>query len=135
MTEKRMNRALAQAERGVTLIEIMIVLTIMAIVMGFIVGPKVLNSWKDAKIKLAKMAAKDYVGAYTQWSLSSEENCPASLDDLNKYRGSKEGKDPWGSRFVMRCGQNGPDGQDFGVISPGPDRREGTEDDIRSWDQ
>lgn len=127
-------RAARDAERGFSLIEIMLVLAIIALVMGFLVGPKVYNSWKEARIKLAKMMAKDYVGAYTQWSLSAEDNCPQSLDELNKYRSKREDKDPWGNKFTMRCGSNGPEGQDFGVVSPGPDKKDGTEDDIKSWE-
>jgi general secretion pathway protein G len=40
--------------------------------------------------------------------------------------------DPWGSPVAIRCpGQHDPDGVD--VLSNGPDKKEGTDDDIGSW--
>jgi hypothetical protein len=42
-------------------------------------------------------------------------------------------KDPWGKDFVIHCpGTNDTDGAD--VISFGPDKQEGTPDDIKSWE-
>ena len=45
----------------------------------------------------------------------------------------KHPKDPWGQELVFTCpGNNNPDGAD--VVSRGPDKREGTEDDVRNWE-
>jgi len=42
-------------------------------------------------------------------------------------------KDPWGKDFVLRCpGTNDTDGAD--IVSTGPDKAEGTGDDIKSWE-
>ncbi len=116
-----------------TLIEIMIVLAILGMVMGFL-GPKVFAYFKEARVKVAKLMVKDYMNAYTQWSVTAEESCPGSLEELRKYRNKKDDKDPWGSTFLMKCGQGGADGAEFVVVSPGPDKKEGTQDDVKSED-
>ena len=133
-TEKR-DRAAGRYELGMTLLEIMIVLAILALVMGFLIGPKVWRMFSESKIDIAKLQAKDYQQAYQVWALKSSETCPASLKDLQNYRNKKGDKDPWGQEWVMKCGDQAPEGVDFGVVSVGPDKKDGTEDDIKSWDQ
>lgn len=142
MTESRaravreLSRAARLEQAGMTLIEIMIVLAILALIMGFLVGPRVMTSFKEARIKSAKMEVKDLAyNAYARWQADHEdETCPSSLEDLKKYTNKAKFKDPWGSKYVMRCGDNAPEGVEFGVSSPGPDKKEGTDDDVRSWD-
>jgi len=116
---------------GVTLIEIMIVLAIIGLIMGVLVGPKVMTAWKDAKVKTAWLSVRDYSQAYTRWHVDNEAECPASLEDLGRYIDKQDAKDPWGTHLVMRCAP----GTSFGVASWGPDKIEGTEDDIHSWDE
>ena len=130
-------KAVRDGERGMTLIEIMIVLAIIALVMGLLVGPKVLQGLKSAKRKTAWMMEQEYVGAYTRWSAdNSEDNCPAQLDDLLKYTNKKDTKDPWGSKYEMKCGESAPEeAKGFGVTSPGEDKKAGSADDIKSWDK
>lgn len=136
-TTKVETRARAlRAEAGMTLIEIMIVLAILALIMGFLVGPRVMSAFGQAKEKTAKMEVKDLAyNAFPRWQADHEDAaCPASLDDLKKYTNKAKLKDPWGSAYEMRCGDGAPEGQDFGVLSPGKDKRPGTDDDVRSWD-
>ena len=67
--------------------------------------------------------------------IDSNNSCPKSLDDLvaQKYVAKASAKDPWGKDFVLRCpGQQDTDGAD--VISAGPDKADGTADDIKSWE-
>jgi general secretion pathway protein G len=118
---------------GVTLIEIMIVLAIIALIMGFLVGPKVIKGFAEAKKRTAWMMAKEYESAYAHWLEVNEEECPTSVEDLSRWVNKKDTKDPWGSAFVVKCGASAPDGEIFGVLSLGPDKQEGTEDDIASW--
>ena len=128
-------QAAARAEAGMTLIEIMIVLAIIALVMGLLVGPKVLQGIRSAKRKTAWMMTKEYEGAFTRWSADNEEGCPAQLDDLLKYTNKKDTKDPWGSKYAMKCGEGAPEGTEFGVYSAGADKKDGTADDIKSWEK
>jgi general secretion pathway protein G len=130
--KKRRNRI--AAARGVTLIEIMIVLAIIGLIMGVLVGPKVMRSFSEARIKTAFITLKEYEGAYTRWVADNDGECPEKLEDLLKYTNKKDLKDPWGMVFVMKCGEGVPTETHFGVISFGPDKKEGTDDDIHSWD-
>jgi len=123
------------AQSGMTLIEIMIVLAIIAVVMGFLVGPRVIRMFSDSKSKTAMLRAQQFVEAHTEWSMNSDDTCPSSLDDLLKYMNSKELKDPWGSPYVMVCGEEAPENVPFGVMSKGEDKKDGTEDDVKSWEQ
>src|SRR5262245_23646102 len=117
--KKTRNRLLAQ--RGVTLIEIMIVLAIIGLIMGVLVGPKVMNAFKESRVKTAFLMLKEYEGAYTRWVADNEGDCPDKLDDLLRYTNKKDLKDPWGQAFVMKCGEGVPTDSKFGVISLGPD--------------
>ncbi len=132
--KKTRKRIRGVAQRGVTLIEIMIVLAIIGLIMGVLVGPKVMNAFKESRVKTAFLMLKEYEGAYTRWVADNEGDCPEKLEDLLKYTNKKDLKDPWGQSFVMKCGEGVPTDSHFGVISLGPDKREGTDDDIHSWD-
>lgn len=128
-----------RAQRGMTLLEIMIVLAIIALVMGFLVGPRVLESFKEAKTDTARAILKQFAyEAYPRWSAANPSTgCPSNLDELLKYMNKQDVKDPWGNQLVMYCGDNLPEGikGGFGVASNGPDGKPNTEDDIKSWDQ
>ncbi len=133
----RRTRQATRLRRGMTLLEIMIVLAILALVMGLLVGPKVMALFADSKVKIANMAVHKYADeAFVQWSMQhSDKGCPDQLSDLNEYMNSKDVKDPWGHPYKMMCGQTLPPGaQHIAVMSDGEDGKEGTDDDIKSWD-
>lgn len=123
-------------QAGMTLLEIMIVLTIIALVMGVLLGPRVFKALSGGTEDVARMTVNDYsTTAYGLWARSSGAACPKSLADLNEYSNKKDTKDPWGSEYVMYCGSNMPPGAKmFAVSSNGPDRQQGTADDIKSWE-
>lgn len=135
---RRAGRAAHRGQRGMTLLEIMIVLAILALVMGFLVGPKVLSSFQESKSKIAGMMVQQFANqAYPQWvSNNLGEQCPKDLSALSKYMNKKDTKDPWGNEFVMLCGERAPEGATggFAVMSLGEDGKEGTSDDIKSWE-
>jgi general secretion pathway protein G len=137
MERKIVNQQARNTARGMTLIEIMIVLAIIALVMGLLVGPKVLQGLKSSQRKVAWLMTQEYVGAYTRWAAdNSEQDCPAQLEDLLKYTNKKDTKDPWGSKYIMKCGESAPEeASGFGVISMGKDKKDGTSDDIKSWEK
>jgi general secretion pathway protein G len=127
-------RAARVAEAGFTLIEIMIVLAIIALIAGG-VGTAVFSQYKKAQVKIARqrvMAVKNGVSQY----MIDNNGCPKGIDDLiaQKYLDRGNAKDPWGKDFTFRCpGTNDPDNAD--ISSAGPDKQDGTPDDIRSWEQ
>jgi general secretion pathway protein G len=121
-------------QAGLTLLEIMIVLAIIGLIMGVLVGPKVMRSFGEAKIKTTFLMLKEYDGAYTRWVADNEGDCPENLEALLKYTNKKDTKDAWGQQFKMVCGDTAPTESKFGVVSHGPDKKEGSEDDLHSWD-
>lgn len=133
----RSSRKSARSQLGMTLLEIMIVLAIIAVVMGLLIGPKVMAAFSSSKSKTTKLDITQIAGeAYGLWSSDNEEACPSSLADLEKYRNTKKTKDAWGSELIMLCGDEAPEGAPLGfaVISKGADKKQGTEDDIKSWE-
>ena len=116
-----------------TLLEIMIVLAILALVMGLLVGPKILAYFREARRKTAHMAVKMYADQdYTRWAMTHHEPCPGSIVEL---AGTSDVQDPWGSDYRMYCGATAPaPAIAFGAASLGEDQRESTRDDIRSWE-
>jgi len=124
------------AQRGMTLLEIMIVLAILALVMGLVVGPRVMKMFGESKENIAALAVKKYAyEAFPSWSQSHpDKGCPEKLEDLNEYTNAKDTKDPWGGQYKMYCGSSLPAGaKGLAVSSPGEDGKEGTADDIKSW--
>lgn len=85
----------------------------------------------------AQTAVKKYAyEAYGEWSqVHPAKQCPDRLEELNEYMDRKDAVDPWGRPYVMYCGSSLPAGARGGiaVLSMGPDGKEGTDDDIRSW--
>jgi general secretion pathway protein G len=134
---KNVNRVIRNSQRGMTLLEIMIVLAILALVMGLVVGPRVMKMFGESKVDIAKATVKKYAfEAYPSWAQSHPDKaCPDKLEDLNEYMNNKDIKDPWGGQFKMQCGANLPPGaKGIGISSAGEDQKEGTGDDIHSWD-
>lgn len=132
----RIARKARNAQRGMTLLEIMIVLAILALVMGLVVGPRVMKMFGESKGDVAAATVKKYAyEAYPSWSAAHpDKGCPDKLEDLNEYMNNKDIKDPWGGTYKMLCGQNLPAGaKGLAVSSPGEDGKEGTADDIKSW--
>ncbi|MEM9489983.1 MAG: type II secretion system protein GspG [Myxococcota bacterium] len=139
LAERRSASNLAKAavtQAGVTLLEIMIVLAIIALVMGVLVGPTLLETFGESQAEVAKLQIGQLADqAYVRWAMKNQgKRCPDSLDELTKYTNKKDIKDPWGADYIMHCGDNAPPDKKFGVSSYGEDGKENTDDDIKSWD-
>jgi prepilin-type N-terminal cleavage/methylation domain-containing protein len=134
---KKTTNLIARGQRGMTLLEIMIVLAILALVMGLVVGPRVMRMFSKSKDDIAQLTVKKYAyEAFGEWAQAHpDKQCPDKLEDLSQYMDSKDTKDPWGNPYKMFCGQNLPAGAKNGlaVMSSGPDGKDGTEDDVKSW--
>jgi general secretion pathway protein G len=120
-------------QAGFTLLEIMIVLAIIAMLAGG-VGVAVFKQFQRAKISTGKLRVKAARDAVTQYMIETP-SCPHSIEELvqGKYLDKGNAKDPWGSNLTLKCpGAFDTDGAD--VSSPGPDKQDGTTDDIKSWE-
>lgn len=118
---------------GFTMLEIMIVIAIIAAI-GAGVGVAVFTQFKRAQVKIAKQRVKEVLQGVTTFMIDNN-NCPKGMDELvaQKYLSKGAAKDPWGKDFTLKCpGQQDPDSAD--ISSAGPDKQDGTQDDIRSWD-
>lgn len=136
MTPVHSLRSRAGRQAGMTLLEIMIVLAIIALVMGFLLGPMVMSALGKSKVKTAHAIAKKFAfEAYPQWSNDNMgKSCPDSLAALTKYSNSQDTKDPWGNEYVMLCGDSATAEVKggFGVMSKGANANDPA-DDIKSW--
>lgn len=123
-------RAGVDAERGMTLLEILIVLALIALITSAI-GVMVIHRYRDGQIDAAHLQVKKVSNDIQQFMIT-RDRCP-TMDDLVAARFvPAPPRDPWGSVISVRCpGQHAPEGVD--VLSYGPDKAEGTEDDVRSW--
>jgi general secretion pathway protein G len=119
------------AQRGMTLIEIMVVVAIISLVLGGI-GIMAINRFKDAQVETAHSEVLKIRGAVDQYRVSKRGKCPKTLQDL-KQAGyiDKAAKDPWGVEYTFKCPG---DKDEVDVISAGPDSEMGTADDIASYD-
>lgn len=122
-------RRLARAvQRGVTLVEVLIVVAIIAMVAGG-VAVFALPKYKEAQITTAKTGARVIRNAVQQWQLSNNEygSCP-TVSQLVADRQLDAGQntdDPWGMPFVITCSDD-----NVAVGSYGPDKKAGSKDDI-----
>jgi general secretion pathway protein G len=126
---KRTVRAMSRAAaRGVTLVEVLIVVSIMAVISG---GAVVLAFplYNEAKIKTAVISAKEIKKAAQLYQEMDATNdaCPTIQDLVTARRvDAKTADDPWNKPFRITCAEG-----DIRVLSSGKDRKEGTPDDIR----
>ncbi len=126
-----------KSEEGMTLIEIMIVVTIIAI-LGALVVPRFLDMPQKARVSAAKQQIKNFeMGlqkySFEKGSFPSTEDGLAALIQVRIIK--KIPKDPWGNEYQYRSpGEVDPD---YEIWSFGADGKEGGEDydaDIKSWE-
>ena len=100
---------------------------IMALIAGgvsFMILPK----YRETQVKAATTNAANIRQVATQYmALKSEGECPTvqSLIAEKELDATGDTEDPWGNPFTIIC-----DADDVTVTSPGPDKKDNTEDDI-----
>ena len=128
-----------ELQRGMTLIEIMVVVVIISLVAGF-VGVEVFGRLKEAEIRSAGVQIKTLGDALDQYRLDHRKY-PSTGEGLQAIVAPKGGREPY-----MKEIPSDPWGQDYVYISPGthnsgtydlmsygPDREQGGGDDIGNW--
>ena len=132
--DRRGATPLRPGEGGYTLTEIMIALAIVSLMLGGAAVAAFGQLEKARKKETINMMRKVKDGVL-QWRMDATgEQCPGSLADLVTTKVlTKEPKDGWGRPFVMKCpGEHDTDGVD--LYSFGKDGKEGTPDDLKSWE-
>lgn len=129
-----------------TLIELLLVLVILG-VLAAIVVPKFSGRTEQAKITAAKTQIATFGTALDAFEIDNgyypkgkdglEELMTQPRDTENwkgpYLKGTEVPLDPWGTPYVYECpGKQNPSGYD--LMSFGPDRREGGDDDITNWE-
>jgi general secretion pathway protein G len=138
---KSKSQKLARAAgRGMTLIEIMVVLVIIGLIASA-VAVNVIGRQKEAEIKKATTDVQNIANQGVDAFRVMRGRYPSTEEGLrilvqegflkaNQSDGSL--KDPWRQEYVyLYPGQKNPDG--FDVKSNGPDGQPGTEDDIVNY--
>jgi len=129
MDEKRWRRPRART-RGVTLVEVLIVVAIMATIAGavtLVAFPEL----RKARVRTAAMGAaavREAAQIYKEVDLVEDAPACPSVQDLVAARKLAPGKtaDPWGTNYRVLC-----EDQDVHGASNGRDHRPGTADDVR----
>jgi general secretion pathway protein G len=137
--------------RGFTILELLIVIGIL-LAIGSLVLVNVLGASEKADLKLARAQLQAFENALEtfrvemkRWPTDDEglavlwsKEAVSSDEEKSKYGGPylKEPKpnDTWGSAWIFRAPSTIIEGANFDIISIGPDKQEGTEDDITNHD-
>ena len=115
-------------ERGVTLVEVLIVVAIISMVAGG-VAVFALPRFREAQKTSAKTGALVIRTAVQNWQAGNNEvSCPtvSQLVQERHLDPAANTNDPWGSPYQLTCSED-----DVFVTSAGPDKKKGSKDDIR----
>ena len=139
------------ARRGFTILELLIVIGIL-LAIGSLVLVNVLGAIEKADVQLTRVQLDTFEDALDRFRVEmkrfpSEEEGLAVLwskdaiandDDKAKYGEpylkEPKPKDTWGSEWIYRAPSTIIEGANYDIVSIGPDKQEGTEDDITNHD-
>jgi general secretion pathway protein G len=131
----RPTRSARKGERGFTLVEILVVITIIGLIMA-LVGPQVLRYLTESKVKAARIQIESFnsaldllfldIGRYptTSENLAALVQRPGNLASWNGpyLKGGTVPADPWGTAYVYRApGQRSA----YEIVSYGSDGQQG----------
>jgi general secretion pathway protein G len=132
---QRRKRQQDQGEQGFTLVEMLVVITIIGLIMGLI-GPRVLNYLNESKVKAAKIQLQSFSSALDLFYLDASRY-PSSSEGLAALvqrtpgvaawngpylKGGNVPNDPWSHPYMYRApGERGP----YDIMSYGSDGQEG----------
>lgn len=125
---RQRRRVVQQLRReGMTLIEIMIVITIIALIGGG-VAVALLPQLEKARIDSTKTDAQALRSAVMLYVADNPRQCPTVEDLVNEryLDRSRRTTDAWDTQFQISCEEG-----EITVVSAGPDLEFNTEDDIR----
>jgi len=128
-------RSRAHSQRGFTLVEMLVVITIIGLIMS-LVGPRVLNYLGESKVKATKIQLQSFVSALDLFYLDAGRY-PTSSEGLAALvkpaagltawngpylKGGSVPNDPWGKPYLYRSpGERSA----YDIVSYGADGQEG----------
>ncbi|HVI03497.1 MAG TPA: type II secretion system protein GspG [Enhygromyxa sp.] len=125
----RLHRCPNRSQRGMSLIEILVVLAIIALLST---GVAILanKAWVRSQTKIAAKEVAVLSQAVEAFQLE-RGRCPKDTRELVSEGIIKQLKgDPWGTPYAFTCpGEHA----EFDIASAGKDREFGTDDDVTSW--
>jgi general secretion pathway protein G len=134
-----------QGHRAFTLVELLLVLSILALLAGLVL-PKLVGTGEKAKVKTAIAQIGAFKTALEMFEVDNGKFPPGKnglMDLVNKPRYAstdwhqyleKIPPDPWGNPYIYEFpGRHNPNGYD--LSSAGPDGQPGNDDDICNWDK
>ena len=98
MMGRRRSSDASDPEAGFTLVEMLVVITIIGLIMG-LVGPRVLNYLAESKIKAAKIQIESLSAAIDLYYLDNG-HYPASSDGLEALVRRPAGDDSWNGPYL-----------------------------------
>ena len=132
---KKRERRRRAGEEGFTLVEMLVVITIIGLIMGLI-GPRVLNYLSESKVKAARIQLQSFSSALDLFYLDAGRY-PSASEGLGALmqrtpgvaawngpylKGNSLPNDPWNHSYLYRSpGEHGP----YEIISYGADGQEG----------
>ncbi len=139
-----------KTDKGFTLLEIIVVVFILGL-LAAIIAPRIIGRTDDARITEAKVQIRNFETALKLFKIdngffpSTEQGLDALIEEPDtgripgKYRegGYLEGErippDPWDNPYQYQTpGTHNADS--FDLWSFGPDKADGTDDDLGNWD-
>lgn len=135
-SSKRVRNVLLSASPGYTLVEMLVVLTIISLILG-LVGPRVLNYLGESRVKTAKLQIESFASALDLFYIdagrypNNSEGLTALVQRPNGVdvwsgpyvKGGHVPNDPWGKTYQYRfpVEHNPP----YEILSLGSDGQEG----------
>ena len=133
-----------KASRGFTLVEMLLVVTIIGVLAGLVI-PRIVGVSDKSRIQAANADIKGGIKTALDRYEVDGGSYPRNLDDLvvqpsnsKRWQGpylDKIPNDPWGHPYIYVTPSKHQQTQQstYDLSSAGPDEKEGTEDDITSW--
>jgi general secretion pathway protein G len=135
----------AAGRKAFTFLELMLVVAILGILVA-LTAPRLVGKAKKAKIKATRVQMQSIITSLnlyeqdqgdfptTEQGLEALVTRPSDVpEDTWEKHMDKVPVDSWGEKFQYTCPSE--HGGDFDLVSAGPDKRPGTEDDIANYEK